>query len=211
MTPQQERAFRSWDKFLNPELLKGNLIGASLFLAAYELLRSSIIDQLRDFYCLGFNEKGDIISPNYSKKVLSLAKSPLRASLLWLQEAQVLNDVDVEQVQRIRTHRNQLAHKLVRHITSVEAEIDVDLFAPMIELVAKIDVWWIRNVELDINPDFDGKEIPDSEIHSCRMICLQLMIHLALGKDSARFYDDFVKQATEAPDQPQKSSRCARP
>ena len=202
MTTDQTQAYRSWEKLLNPEILQGNLIVASLFLASYELLRSSIIDQRRDFYICGFNAHGETVSPNYQAKVISRDKSPLRASLLWLKEAQVIDDSDIDRIQQIRAQRNEIAHNLVKLIGSSGAEIDTELFEAIFDLVAKVDRWWIREVELECNPEFDGidgRDIPDAEIHSGRMIALTLLIGVATGEDSGRFYREYVKQASMKP------------
>ena len=116
MDENQQKAFDSWAKFLNPEILKSNLIAASLFLAAFEMLRSSVISPIRDFFSCGFDQNGPIVDPKYETKVLSLDKSPLRASLLWLKDMDVISLDDMLIVDRIREHRNQLAHELMKFV-----------------------------------------------------------------------------------------------
>lgn len=46
---EREKAFRGWAKLVNPDSLRSNLIAASIFLAAYEILRASVIDHIKDF------------------------------------------------------------------------------------------------------------------------------------------------------------------
>lgn len=197
MRPHQAKAMKAYVKLLNPEILKDNLIVASLFIVAYETLRASIIDQLRGFYSCGFNANGDIVSERYQEKVLALDKSRLRASLLWLKASQVINDHDIEAVQRVRRHRNELAHNLPRFIATDEAEVDVELFGLIAGLVTKIDRWWIREVELPRNPDFDGRDVPDDEIVSGRMLFLHLLMNAAASEDGVRFYESFLERAGE--------------
>ena len=55
MSAKRESAYQGWAKLLKPEVLRSNLIVASLFLAAYESLRASIIDRVRDFFADGFD------------------------------------------------------------------------------------------------------------------------------------------------------------
>ncbi len=197
MNSRQQKLLQGWAKLLNPDVLKDNLIVASLFLAAYETLRASIIDQIRNFFWHGFNGRGDIISPNYQAKVLSLASSPLRASLLWLKSQGAIDDSDIDRIQEIRRHRNDLAHNLPKFIATAEAEINAELLGAIYDLVTKIDRWWIREVEIPTNPDFDGREVADEDIHSGHMLFLQLMMRIAGEQDSAVFYKEFVKQAAE--------------
>lgn len=58
-----EHIRQSWERFLNPETLRSNLIVASIFLAAYEILRQSIIERIRDFYIKGFDSSGFTVDP----------------------------------------------------------------------------------------------------------------------------------------------------
>jgi hypothetical protein len=39
---------RSWDHFLNPEILRPKLISVSLYLTAFEMLKQSIVERIRD-------------------------------------------------------------------------------------------------------------------------------------------------------------------
>jgi hypothetical protein len=95
MSDYKERARRGWAKFLNPEVLRSNLIATSIFLAAYEMLRASVIERIRSFFIGGFEEGEWIVSDDYRAKCLSLDKSPLRASLLWLKQMSVIDDADI--------------------------------------------------------------------------------------------------------------------
>jgi hypothetical protein len=52
-----------WKRFLDPEVLRPNLILASIYIAAFEVLKNSIIERIRDFYVAGFDGKEWITSP----------------------------------------------------------------------------------------------------------------------------------------------------
>jgi hypothetical protein len=194
MDEHRAHAVASWAKFLNPETLRANLITASIFLAAYETLRASVIDHIRGFFTDGFDENRPITSDDYRTKVLSLDKSPLRASLLWLKQMGVVDDSDITRVDQIREHRNEVAHDLPKFIATADADINVELISAIYDLVTKIDRWWIREVEMPTNPDFDGQEIVDNDIESGNMLFLQMMIRVATGEDSAVFWEEFQKR-----------------
>jgi hypothetical protein len=200
MDALREQVFRSWAKFLNPESLRSNLIAASIFLAASETLRTSVIDRICNFFTYKFDENGGVVSEDYRNKVLSLDKSPLRASLLWLKEMSAIGDAEIELVDEIRKHRNDLAHDLPKFLTSADAEININLLGAIYELVTKIDRWWIKEVEISVNSDFDGQEVADANIQSGTMIFIQMMLRIATGEDSSVFWDEFQKQTVNSSD-----------
>lgn len=78
-----EKVKASWERALHPETLKTNIITASIFSMAFEMLKSSIIKKIEGFFTNGFDENGIIVSPEYKEKVISLNRSPLYASLKW--------------------------------------------------------------------------------------------------------------------------------
>lgn len=90
-----EKVRQSWERFLNPDVLRPHLIVTSVYIFAYEILKDSIIGRIRDFFCNGFNEKGDIIDPKYQTEVLSLNKSPAYASLEWLKGMNAIDQNDI--------------------------------------------------------------------------------------------------------------------
>src|SRR5260370_41640079 len=84
-----------WLEFLTPEVLRNRLISASIYLAAFELLKDSIIDHPRYFFASEYDENGALAGPEYHKQVLSRNSSPLYASLSCLREFGVLDDNDI--------------------------------------------------------------------------------------------------------------------
>lgn len=164
----------NWDKFLDSEHLKSNLIAASLFITAYEMFRSSIIDPIHSFYTFGNQKPED----KYKEEVLSRSKHTMEASVLWLKEMQAIDDDDVNIVKSIRTHRNKLAHELPKFIMYDNVNVDVNLFELMYQLLSKIDTWWILNFEIPtVYPEISLET--DTQVQSGPMICLQMIIKLA--------------------------------
>ncbi len=58
MNSMSEKVERSWENLLNPAVLRPNLIVASIYIAAFELLKNAIVDRIRDFYTKGFDQNG---------------------------------------------------------------------------------------------------------------------------------------------------------
>jgi hypothetical protein len=49
------------DEFLKPEFLRQKLIQASVFIAVYENFKSSIVDNVKYFYCIGFEDGKELM------------------------------------------------------------------------------------------------------------------------------------------------------
>ncbi len=186
----------SWERFLNPEILRTNLIVVSLFITAFEMLKDSIIERIREFFTDGFNENGLIVSENYKTKVLSLNRSPLYASLEWLKGMNVIDDEDIEEFNKIKNCRNEIAHEIADFISKSPKIDPLPLFSNMIELLHKIEKWWILNVEIPTNPDFDGQEIDEEQIVPGQIMTIRLLADIALGseEESKFYYREFIKR-----------------
>lgn len=102
-----------------------------------------------------------------------------------------IGDTDIELVDEIRKHRNELAHDLPKFIATADAEINVNLLGSIYELLTKIDRWWIKEVDIPTNPDFDGQEVADDEIQSGMMLCMQIMFRIATDENAFVFWDEF--------------------
>jgi hypothetical protein len=181
--PEQQ----GWQKLFNPTILKQNLIACSVYLAAYEMLRTALIDTLRGFYCTDYSQFPKWpISEKYKTKVLSLHKSEMTACATWFLQNGALDDDDLLILRELADHRNQIAHE-THLIVGSDQEVSILHLKLIYALTAKIDQWWIRNIEVPTNPDFDDKELTDEDYaqsHSMRMVIMSLMIEVAEGDDS---------------------------
>jgi hypothetical protein len=176
-------ARKKWEQFLSPEVTRDRLISVSMYIAAFEMLKESIIGRIRDFYSIGINENGSIISSDYHTRVLSRNKSPLHASLDWLVESEAIEKSDLEMFERAKAMRNRLAHELPSMVLG-EAEIALTShFQEVFGLLKKIEVWWVVNVEIATNPDFDEQEIDEAGIIPGPVLMLQLMLEVVAGNE----------------------------
>jgi len=183
------KAYEGWEKLIDPGLLKPSLMLVSAYLIAYEMLKNHcLVDRVRSFYVHGFDEHGDKVSSDYQIKVLDLDKSPMKASALWFKSLDALTQEDVDLLDHLRAYRNKIAHNLINVIFSAEESFRNDLFEAMLLLIKKIDIYWIRNVEMDSDPELAVKDVSDAEICSGNMILLHLLAQTAFG-DQAKAKD----------------------
>lgn len=170
-----------WDRFLDPEVVRPSLFLATMFITTFEILKDSIVDDVRGFYTNGFDEHGPTVGAEYHSKVLSNNKSPLYASLQWLRANDAIDDEDLIIFEKIKSTRNQLAHQLFAVVTGQVESAHETQFTDLVGLLRKIGVWWVANVEIPTNPDFDGQEIDEAGIVPGAVLSLQMLIEVASG------------------------------
>lgn len=187
---------QSWEKFLHPESLKGNLIAISLFIAAFEMFKDRVIEKPETFFSDGFDENGLIINERHKSEVLSKSKSPLYASLLWFREMEAIDDNDIAKFDDIRKHRNEVTHELLSFLSDVKRNFEVERFEKLIALLSKIEKWWLINFEMAINPDMVPDDVDPDEVIPGPIWSLQLMLDIALGNEPEEgyYYNEFIKR-----------------
>lgn len=173
-----------WEEFLSPEVLRGKLISASIYLAAYEMLKDSIIGRLKDFYIFGFDEHRDRVDPRYKHEVLDRKPNVLYASLSWLQERGAIEQDDVATFEKLKACRNRIAHGMPRLAMAGSDFGHLDLFPDLFTLLKKVETWWIVNVEIPTNEDFDGVEIDQEGIIPGPIMMVKMMLDIALGSEA---------------------------
>lgn len=189
---------QSWEEFLNPEVTRPRLLAASIYIAGFEALKDSVVGRIRSFFWTGFDESGDKINPEYESEVMARSKSPVYASLDWLKELKVIDELDLNTFDRVKKCRNTLAHNLFSVLASdgLPSEFE-QCFADMVTLVRKIEVWWIVNVEIPCNPDYYGVDVDEDGIVPGPVMGMQLLMDIALGdEEKSRFYYDEFRKRT---------------
>lgn len=185
--------FANWEKFLNPDKLKTNLIQASLYLAAYEIFRNGLLDKLRDFYAHqcrpdATGEVRSVISEAYKKEVIALyPKDEFHACCLWFVSGGAIDQNDLNQIEKIREHRNSIAHELPKYVSSADRNIDLSSLLSLIGFVKKIDLWWLKEVDLPTDSDYTAEDIASidwNQVIGLKTLSLQLMLSV-LGDDDS--------------------------
>ncbi|MHB0991905.1 MAG: hypothetical protein ACYC3O_11405 [Burkholderiales bacterium] len=176
MSTHEER----WERFLDPDVVRPSLFMATMFITTFEILKNSIVDRIRDFYSIGWSE-GYSASPEYQTKVLARDKSRVYASLYWLHEHQVINDDDLETFEQLKNTRNLVAHQLFDIVTGHVESNHTEQFQVLVELLRKIEVWWVINVELATDPDYADAEVHEEGIVPGSILSLQILLEVVGG------------------------------
>ena len=131
-----------WERMLDPDVVRASLFLATMFITAFEILKDSILDDVRGFYTNGFDENGPTVGHEYQSEVLAKNRSLLYASLQWLRENDAISDEDLITFEKLKITRNQLAHKLFAVVIGQAESAHEAQFADLITLLSKIGKWW---------------------------------------------------------------------
>jgi hypothetical protein len=188
--------------FLDPTLLREKLAFFSLFIAIYENFKYTIVEHVRWFYCNGFQD-GKPTFDDYGREVLSKVESgknkEIRATLLWLEQADAININDSRFFREITNLRNSLAHDMAQQLLSPLKQELVDQCLEMLALFEKIERWWIIQVELPTDPDspFETDESTEPEMATSlnvEFLKMATTIVLTSADKYKRMYQDLLSR-----------------
>ncbi|TAL43016.1 MAG: hypothetical protein EPN89_16620 [Methylovulum sp.] len=132
---------QTMEEFLSPAIMRKRLISASIYIAAFESLKESIVSKIRFYYCLDDSGNSKPCE-SHKKEVLSRNKSAVYASLDWFKERQAINGDDLAKFEQIKLCRNDLSHELFSLIGSRGLPKHFETrFHELVELLHKIDIW----------------------------------------------------------------------
>lgn len=179
-----------WDKIFDAEMLRINLTSCSLFICAFEMFRDTVISRPKTFFMDGFDKNGPITGEEYRNEVLSLDSNPFRASLRWFKKMDALSSEDLDTIDRIRKHRNELTHEMVRFVTESEKNLDVDLYQALIEIFIRLERWWFSWFETSVQPESIPDGASSEDVQSSQVMLLNHMLEIAvkLGKKGSRYH-----------------------
>lgn len=165
-------------KIMNSGLVRKYLNNASLFLLSWELMKSAIVDSIRDFYTSGYANGKFIVSDTYNTEMKRLdPKNIFKASNLWSKENWILTEKDLETIEELNLKRNNIAHRLAYILSEDEEDISYDDILRIGAIATKVDRWWIMNVEIPTNGELDPEWVDESSVFSGRTMLINFLLN----------------------------------
>lgn len=190
---KKQKLHKDLKKITTSEIQKRNLILGSIFIAAYERLRYVLVERPKEFFTFTVDsfknitevsdEFEDELKEICSKLSKSDRKNPYTVMAYWFKKQGVIEEGDIETLDKIRIYRNELAHELSKFLIDSDYDVDVDYLFHMREIVEKIDIWWIKEVEAPIHPDINSIAIHKADITSGNVSLLDHLLSIALEID----------------------------
>jgi hypothetical protein len=139
---------------------------ASIVVTVYELLKATAIDNIRSFLADGWAADGKPVeSEEYQRDVRARSDYLIEGSLRWLVENQAITTADAGAMRRLRKARNRFAHQLGALVVDPSATVDVTLITDAIVVARNLSRFW-GGIEVDTDPDFDGRQVDLDGIRS---------------------------------------------
>ncbi|MFC1835378.1 hypothetical protein ACFL2Q_11690 [Thermodesulfobacteriota bacterium] len=184
---RQNRDFRLSLEKVEAGAIRKNLLLASLYITIFEALRNAIVEDVHSFFVIDPSMLAEEASSHHAwqsecyEREIGI-KPDLResrgliGSCRWLQKMEVIGDQEVTDVGQARKHRNDIAHKLPYVLIQEGFDVDLRLMSRMVEILEKVDAFWIR-MDLETGAyDVNGREVKDwdkLEVYSSRVLLLK--------------------------------------
>ncbi len=164
------------ERKLHQTAARSTLLRAAALLTGWELIRSEVVDKVQDFFTFGFNESGPVVDrQQYHKRVVSRGPHLFDASVEWLVEVKALTTDQAGRLKDLRDYRNSVAHELATFLIDPDRDVDLAKLDAMRDVVASLGRFW-GQVEVDTNPDFDGKDIDPQDIMSGSLLLFDFVL-----------------------------------
>src|SRR5260370_1114084 len=102
---------------------RNTLLRAAALLIGWELIRSEVVDKVRDFYIIGFDRSGFIVDSMYQERVVSRGPRLFDASVDWLVEANALTGDQAASLKDLRDYRNSVVHELGTYLIDPDRDL----------------------------------------------------------------------------------------
>lgn len=174
-----DSVLKTFAKFTTPEIVRENLVSAALLITAFESLREHMTSRLLGFYATDWVGLEPQESDSYRQEVISRHKKRYEATCLWFLDNGAIDQHDFDSILACRHHRNDVVHDLLKYLVDPAFEVDLSTVDEILRLHTKVERWWIKEIEIPTNPDFDGVEVQDEDITGGLSSVLAIIRHVA--------------------------------
>ncbi len=116
-------------------------------------------------------------------------------TLYWLKEAGAITEEDEQNFIKITEMRNMLVHNMSETLYEGLPDNIAELYITMLRLFEKITKWWIRAIEIPVNPDITSQQYENiswDNITSVNLEFLKIITEISLN--STEKYQQMYKE-----------------
>ncbi len=89
-----------------------------------------------------------------------------------------LTPEQVATLTEIQKHRHEVAHELPKLLVDPDFQVKMELLGAATEIIRVLGVFW-GSIEVDTNPDFDGREVDYDGIKSMSFMLMEYLTSIA--------------------------------
>ncbi|MCM3484183.1 hypothetical protein [Kocuria rosea] len=170
---------------LQPQAIRATLELAGLYQMTHEMLKRAIPEEVRGFYCTGFDEAGLKYNETmYKQQVIDEARAEgwitknnhiFTASAAWLVRHEAITKEQADRLDGIYNHRHELTHELFSFIIDPDRNFDARKFVDAVNTLKDIHRFW-ASIEMDIGTFEDMDEVSLDDITPLSVALLQQCI-----------------------------------
>ena len=174
---ERQRRLAQVQAKLEPWRIRATLSFAGLYQLTHELIKAAVVDEVRKFYCTGFDHNGLTYDErSYRAQVAQLSpKSKFRASLMWLVKAEAISQQQADRLDEVYAHRHDLTHELGKYLVDPDHEPNAGLFVDALHILRSIHDFWIQ-MEIDIGSFEEHGEVSVDNVVPAQLLLLQMCI-----------------------------------
>lgn len=195
--------------------IRHQFILAGLLLTIFERFKDYVVQQVDGFFSHHLEIKDGDIKVTRSQEFKDLIKErgagepgqhgnrEFRAALKWFHSLNAIDDVELKEVERLYSLRNEIGHELIRILAEDgRAPITVVDIVMAFATYLKIVQWWWKEVEAATDPDMTEEQYNNTQwdqVESTDTIILRAILQKALaGNPDWEQIQAFINQQAEA-------------
>jgi hypothetical protein len=142
----------------SPEVMRREMVRASALLALNRFLYLQTAERWRTFD----DPMAEINLQVSPPATFDLNDTGLETALKELTKGETLDASDVRLIREVHSRAREVFERLPDLLMEGKS-VGTELFEPACLLIRKLELFWAR-INIDCNPEFDGREIADEEI-----------------------------------------------
>ena len=179
--------------------IRQQFILAGLLLTIFERFKEYAVKQVDEFFAHQYEVRDGDLAPIRGETFKALIKErgkgqpgqhgnkDFRAALHWFRDLNAIDQVELEEVERLYTLRNAIGHELFAIIADDRKQpIKASDVAMALGIYVKVVRWWIREIEAAIDPDMTQEKYDSinwDEAESTDTAFLRLILQKSLAGD----------------------------
>ncbi|HPM10945.1 MAG TPA: hypothetical protein PK941_10925 [Paludibacter sp.] len=184
-----------FDNLMNRDYLRETLCFFALYITIYENLIETVVTRVESFLCFEIDRiqnghikyiHSDIYKEEIRNKIVDGKgnKDIIKATMLWFQENKAITQDEYNLFLELKDLRNSFVHDLADHVWHGVSDKDIQALSSLFAISAKLDNWWINEIDIPIMGKYDLNEEESKRVFSLNLLIFGQMIQTLFGNET---------------------------